>query len=282
MRSQFEIEKNRKAFSYTATICGILLLLALFIRWTIPLPPVPVVQDLIEINLGNNAEGYGQVQPLIKGEMSDAAQSPQQQETKASPSHDEPAKDIDPDPNEDKDAAPVIKPNRPDPKALDLAKDPKSKPVKHNTPVAVMPTPKPQKAAATYQGPGHGKGNGATQDNYTYNQGNNPGGHGDAGVSTGSPNSYGTSPIGIAGGLQGRQIIVFPPFKDNFNENAKVFVAVTVDGSGNVTSASIVDRGTTTTNPTIRSIALQKAKLLKFNSGSEGQGTIRFIFKVQG
>src|ERR1700761_4455662 len=108
MQPRFEIEKNRKALTYTAVICGILLLLALFISWTIPLPPKPVVQDLIEINLGNNAEGYGQVQPLIKGEMSSDAQSPQQQEAKASPSHEEPAKDIDPDPNEDKDAAPVV------------------------------------------------------------------------------------------------------------------------------------------------------------------------------
>ena len=281
MQAQFEIEKNRKAFTYTAIICGILLLLAIFIRWTIALPPVPVVQDLIEINLGNNAEGYGQVQPLIKGEMSNDAQSPQEREAKAIPSHDEPAKDIQPDENEDKDAAPVVKPDRPDPKAMELAKEPKSRPIKHNAPIAVMTTPKPQKALFPYQGPGHGKGNGAIENNDHFGQGNNPNGHGDAGDPSGNPNSYGNSPIGITGGLQGRYITHFPSFKDDFAENAKVYVAVSVDASGNVTSANVVDRGTTTTNPAIRSIALQKAKLLKFNGGSEGQGTIRFNFKVQ-
>ena len=70
MSATFESEKNRKAFLYTAVICIAILLLAILISWRLPQHPPLVLQDLIEINLGNNAEGFGQVQPLIKGEKS--------------------------------------------------------------------------------------------------------------------------------------------------------------------------------------------------------------------
>ena len=67
---EFESEKNKKAFLYTAIICGILLLLFILISWKVMPPSIPIVQDLMEINLGNNDEGFGEKQPLIKGERS--------------------------------------------------------------------------------------------------------------------------------------------------------------------------------------------------------------------
>jgi outer membrane biosynthesis protein TonB len=285
MQAQFEAEKNRKALTYTIIICIILLLLTLFIRWQIPQPPTPIIQDLIEVNLGNDNEGYGKVQPLIKGEMNNAP-SPVQQQQKTSAAHDEPAKDIQPDEDEDKNAAPVIKPVKTNPKAANLLKQPTTKPVKTNNPAPVLqPAPKPQKPIATYNGPGNGKGNGATEDNSYRNQGNNPNGRGDAGSPAGKPDSYGNDPggktgVSISNGLKGRRISHFPSFQDDFSENAKVYVDVDVDASGNVTDASVA-KGTTTSNTTIRSIALQKAKQLKFNAGEEDNGTIIFNFKVQ-
>ena len=42
-----------------------------------------------------------------------------------------------------------------------------------------------------------------------------------------------------------------PSFEDDFNENAKVAVDITVDAGGNVTSASVNPRGTTTTNANV-------------------------------
>jgi outer membrane biosynthesis protein TonB len=282
MQAQFEIEKNRKAFIYTLIICIILLLLAIFIRWTIQQPPIPVIPDLIEVNLGNNSEGYGKVQPLIKGDMSQSAQ-PVPQTERASKAHDEPAKDIDADENEDKDAAPVVKPKKPNPDANNIAKQPITKRVKNNNPPVLQPEPKPRKAVATYVGPGNGKGNGATTNNDVYNQGNNPNGHGDNGVSSGSPDSYGNDPggkIGMSDGLRRRGYTHLPSFTDDFSENAKVYLDITVDASGAVTSVYIA-KGTTTSNPTIRGIALQKAKQLKFNPGEEDNGTIIFNFKIQ-
>ena len=76
MSASFEAEKNRKAFTYTAAIVAALLLLAIFWTWTILPTPPPVAQDLIEINLGNLSEGFGEVQPLIKGDKSPGDLSP--------------------------------------------------------------------------------------------------------------------------------------------------------------------------------------------------------------
>jgi len=45
-----------------------MLLLAVLVSWKLPEIPIPNAQDLIEINLGNDVEGFGKVQPLIKGE----------------------------------------------------------------------------------------------------------------------------------------------------------------------------------------------------------------------
>ncbi len=67
--------------------------------------------------------------------------------------------------------------------------------------------------------------------------------------------------------------------QDEFNENAKIYVDIKVNASGTVTSASIA-KGTTTSNSTLRSIALQKAKQLKFPSSQNEveAGTILFNF----
>jgi len=55
--SAFEAEKNRKAFTYTTVIVITLLLIAIFGRWQLPLPPQPPIDEAIEINLGNLNEG---------------------------------------------------------------------------------------------------------------------------------------------------------------------------------------------------------------------------------
>lgn len=188
MFARFESEKNKKALAYTTVILVVLLLMAVLISWQLPEPPEPVVQDLIEINLGNEVEGAGVVQPLIKGEKAPDRQipEPQQQKTIAVT---EPIKNIQPDENEnDKDAAPIEKP---------IKITPVPKPVA----VAVVPVPKPQKPKISgYNGPKTGTGNGATEDNGYKYQGNNPNGKGDSGNPNGRADSYGNSPGGKPGG----------------------------------------------------------------------------------
>ncbi|MFM2325856.1 MAG: hypothetical protein RIR31_58, partial [Bacteroidota bacterium] len=176
MSATFETKKNRKALLYTTTIVVALLLIAILWTWQILPPPTPVVQDLIEINLGNYDEGFGTVQPLIKGDKSPGDEPAEQQQQTASAANDEPAKDLQPDDNADEDAATIVKPEKPVPKAINIPKQPNTQPVKNTNPVpAVVQEPKPQKPKiAGYAGPKGATGNGATEDNgYTY-QGNKP------------------------------------------------------------------------------------------------------------
>src|SRR3982750_4595769 len=92
MTDSFEIQKNTKAFSYTVLICAILLAIAFLYKWRLSIPPIPAIQDLIEINLGNEKEGLGDVQPLVKGDP--APDVPEPQSIKAAAVHDAPSKDI--------------------------------------------------------------------------------------------------------------------------------------------------------------------------------------------
>ena len=92
MTDTFEIQKNTKAFSYTALICALLLAIAFLYKWQLQLPPMPAIQDLIEINLGNEQEGMGDVQPLVKGDP--APDVPEPQSLKSAAVHEEPSKDI--------------------------------------------------------------------------------------------------------------------------------------------------------------------------------------------
>lgn len=284
MQATIEAENNKKALAYTAVIVATLLLLALFITWPVLQPPEPLVDNLIEINLGNNEEGMGDVQPLIKGDMAPAQQPIAQQQVQP-PSNEAAAAAIEPDDKADEEAAPIMKPEKVTPKAKVVSTTPVTKPAKTTTPApVVMPTPKPQQPKATYNGGGAGKGNGATEDNgYTY-QGNKPGGKGDAGAPSGKPDSYGNTPGGRSGASVTRGVrplnLGALRFEDEFNQNAKVYLDVHYNAAGGFTSSSI-GKGTTTSNATIIGIAKRKAAELKFpQSDDGGLSTILFNFKV--
>ena len=95
MSATFEAEKNRKAFIYTGLICGAILLIALLVSWKNTPPPPKIAEEFIEINLGNDIEGFGEVQPLIKGEKAPAdetATAPQ-----AAPVKNETTEEVKPD-----------------------------------------------------------------------------------------------------------------------------------------------------------------------------------------
>jgi len=283
----FESEKNRKAFLYTMCICGIFLIIAVFYTWPLQIPPVPVMQDLIDVNLGNEQEGLGNIQPLVKGERAPDNQSVQSHE-KASRVTENPSRNIQADENDDKEAAPVVKAEKPREDASDINKATADKTTKHINPSPVInPNPSPPKPKLPlYKGATGNGGNGATEDNGYRNQGYKPG-NGDAGSPNGKADSYGNSPgersgVSVFHGLSGRRPIQFPSMQDDFNETAKVYVDIKVDGNGKVTNAGIA-RGTTTSNSSLRNIALQKAKELKFPPGNNDveSGTILFVFVLK-
>src|ERR1700757_602759 len=227
MSANFEAEKNRKAFAYTAAICTILLLLFIFITWKTAQPTAPVATDLIKINLGNNNDGAGKDQPLIKGEMSPTPETPVQQQVAAAPKSDASQDNVNPDDNAEKDAAPVIKPAKEIHKAIIKAPVKTNDKPKNTMPV-VKQEPKPEKPMFTYNGPGKGKGNGAAQDNGFTSQGTTPNGKGDAGDPSGNPDSYGNDAKGRSGITVTRGVkptnMGNLKFEDDFTQNAKVYL----------------------------------------------------------
>ena len=188
MSATFEAEKNRKAFIYTGLICGAILLIALLVSWKNTPPPPKITEEFIEINLGNDIEGFGEVQPLIKGEKAPADETAIAPET--APVKNETTEEVKPDENTDPESAPITKPIKTTPKV--------TTPAVVQTPTP--PAPKPQKAKIVYPGGKSGGGNGAPEDNGYTLHGNKPGGKGDAGSPNGKPDSYGNTPGGKTGG----------------------------------------------------------------------------------
>ncbi len=295
MAASFEKEKNIKASAYTGTICILLFLLFFLLQWTLPQIPAPIFGEGIEVNLGNSETGLGNVAPQIPGGPSlteDTRTAPPKttQEATQQPkiNTDEYADGDAPTVNKEKAKAatkPVINP---------------APAVKKTMPAAVTnPTPAPPKPKAVFKGGTSTTSSGNKADSYNgvKNQGI-AGGKGDQGNPNGSPNSDsykgnaasgnggngGNSGVSIRSGLDGRRITKLPSFEDDFNENAKVAVDITVDKAGNVTMAIVNQRGTTTTNQNVRNIALRKARSLKLNSGNtdEQTGTLVFNFKLRG
>ncbi len=278
-----EDRNSKQALLYTLMVYSILLLLCFMIRWRLDAPAPPVVTDLMEINLGNNADGEGDVQPLVKGDRSEMVQ-PEPEPPVPTPSQS--AQDAGPRPeaSNDADDAPI---ENPPPKPV-VNKNPAPPTVKNNDTkkpvVTAAPVPRPPKPVATYQGPGSGKGNGATEDNGYRYQGTTPGGKGDAGSPNGKPDSYGNTPGGNSGVSVTRGVrpvnLGLLRFQDDFTENAKVYLDVRYNSSGAFESASVA-KGTTTSNGAILSIARRKAASLKFPPSPDGGlTTILFNFKV--
>lgn len=284
---EFNKKKNLKALGYTASICALLFLLFIIISWKTEPPAPPIVQDLLEVNLGNDAEGFGEEQPLIKGEtgmnenVAVADPTPPQQ-------NDEATANIDATEDDNVEAAPIPK----------VVKTPSTKPAtkvnvpttapkpvtKPNTVTTSTATKPPVKPKFTYNGPGNGTGNGADRDNGYTQQGNNKGGTGDAGVPTGNPDSYGKNPGGKIGGPQvirgNRKIINNPSFESDL-ARAIVYAEINVAPNGTGTFIRLVKPIPVSSSEYAARIR-GFLKSLKFNSASDNtQVTVKFNFTVQ-
>jgi len=289
MQDQFESQKNVKAGTYTLLICGALLCVLLFIRWTLPALAPPSLDEGIEVNLGNSDMGLGDDQPYLPGKP-----APNDQQAyippKAVVSAPEPAKEIETD-DKSEDAPEIKKPPvvKPEAKKIPEKDVVKNTPKKVDQPVTnpTPPVPKPKAQMRGVAGTGTG-GNEAD----SYKKGGSEGiagGTGDQGRPGGDPDSKnytgggrGNSGVSITKGLQGRKFTRLPSFEDEFNENAKVAVDIKVDGQGNVVSATYQPRGSTTADASMKDIALRKAHQLKLNAnGDESLGTIVFNFKLR-
>ena len=162
---QFEAEKTRKALLYTAIFCGLFLIIAIFYTWPMQVPPTPTVMDLIDVNLGNEQEGLGDVQPLVKGDRAPDNQSVPAAHSTSHKVTEEPSQNIQADEDDkNEEAAPVVKNDKKIEKAKVENKEPSVKPTKsvHPSPV-VNPNPAPPKPKIPlYKGGTGNGGNGAT------------------------------------------------------------------------------------------------------------------------
>ena len=95
------------------------------------------------------------------------------------------------------------------------------------------------------------------------------------GISTGS----GT----VGGGLGSRGVLAAPKIEDRSQNEGTVVLDVCVDRDGNVISATYTQRGSSTTNATLRQLAESNARRWKFAKGDVDKqcGTITYRFKVQ-
>lgn len=266
-----------KAATITAIITIILFSIFFYVRYQLPKPQEIKEGEGIEVNLGNAETGYGDV-PVSGNNDPSASVSTK---TEAAVDNNNATEDV----NNEDDIA--VNKNKP-------VENKKSNPVVSNIP----PTPKP-KALLSSDSKNNTSSSGASVNDSYKNAANQgiAGGKGDQGKPTGNPlsDSYngnaasgnggsgGTGGVKIRNGLDGRRITRLPSFEDDFNEPAKVAVDITVNQNGAVIAASINPKGTTTTNTSIRNIAIQKAKTLKLNAAdaSEQTGTLIFDFKLR-
>ncbi len=289
MHPNFERNKNLKALAITLMICGVLFMLFFLVQWTLPIIPPPILEEGIEVNLGNSETGIGAIAPQIPGEPAPVEKFISRPAPASKPVVQQ--QNITTDDNETNDAATINKPS----KTIITAKPTNNTPIVEKKIKAYIPpappVPKPRAQMGRYAGGNGSGGNNGDTYNGVKNQGI-AGGTGDQGKPNGNPNSdsytgnsgTGNSGVSIRSGLNGRRFAKLPSFEDDFNEPAKVAVDITVDKTGNVIAATVNPRGTTTTNTNIRAIALRKARGLKMTAGNDDEqiGTIVFNFKLKG
>jgi hypothetical protein len=247
-----QTEENKKAFIYTTAICTILIILFILIRWNTNPPPELVIQDQIEINLGNEDEGFGQEQPLIKG-----SPTPEVEKSTPSPTSPDDNSNVSPDDNAESDAAVITKTEK--------------KTTKTNLPKVTTPTnTNNNKPKLTYQGPNTGKnGNNADVDNGFTSQGNNPNGAGDVGSANGKPKII---PINKA-------MLKNYKFEDELGAE-KIYAKIKVSTSG-VGSFIKIEKKSTSFDAKYKNAIINCLPKIPFEAGAQPyEAVIIFDFRV--
>lgn len=85
--------------------------------------------------------------------------------------------------------------------------------------------------------------------------------------------------------LQGRNLLSSPKIKDNSQKEGRIVVKIKVDNTGKVIDASFNPGGSSTSDATLKSLAIKAAKDSKFNFDLDApavqSGTMTFTFKVR-
>jgi outer membrane biosynthesis protein TonB len=295
--TSFERNKNTKASAYTLIVLGLMAILFFAVSWAPPIPKEIKEEEGIEVNLGDSETGLGDIQPLIP-----EAPAMVEEETATTPSLPVKAESTEKEieTNEDDNEAPPVVVKKPTIKPKEkpiitpVPQPVKSKPVVEAKPIETPPPPAPKPKILYKSSTGTGTTGGNNADTYQKSTGQGiAGGQGDQGKINGNPNSdsytgnggSGSGGVSVSRGLKGRKINRYPSFEDDFSENAKVAIDITVDSRGTVVNATFQQKGSTTANSNMKNIALQKARQLKFSPDEfetdDQIGTIIFNFRIK-
>jgi outer membrane biosynthesis protein TonB len=279
-------QKNIKAAAITAGVHAVLLLLLFLIPIAMSgIGKKDLIDEGIEVNLGNSDIGFGDVQPLIPDEP-----APDIQPESAPPKEQisTPVEETEKEVSERDDAdAPEV--NKPEKKTTPVKVTPTNNPpvVKTNpSPKTVVnPTPAPPKPKAVYNGGTGTGGNNSDTYNNSRNQGT-AGGTGDQGKVNGNPNSDrydGNGGSGNTGGrprvIGNRKIIKYYSFEGDL-EKATINAIVKVSADGKGTFAGF-GPGSTTQGSAYKNAIINYLRNIQFDKASnESTVTVQFNFKV--
>ena len=237
----------------------IILLLILGFSTSLPLPG----EEGVEISLGTDDQGMGEVQPdkLI---------------VKKKETHPPPQQSFDDEHivTQDTEPAPVIKKTEGEKKEEVITEEAVKKEIEKEE-QKVNP-------AALYKGK-------SKDDSKQINEGIT-GEEGDQGKPAGRKDSknyqgHGGFGDGLSYSLSGREPKYLPKPSKKFKENGTVVVQITVDKYGKVTKAVAIDKGSNTTNTALRRMAEEAAKKSIFNAKPSApeiqRGTITYHFIVK-
>ncbi len=245
-------DKNRRtAILITLAFHLVLVIILSFIILRPPFPPPP--QLGVEVNLGNSNQGMGEVQP----------QKPKQQHTPVTPP---------PKAEKVEDVA-----TQSTEKTISISKK-KKKVEKQQPKEEKKEEPKINDKLLFKSKSGKTGGN--------EGQTSKPG---DQGMENGDPNAKNYAGDGGSGGvtfsLAGRKKKYLPKPSRNFKEEGKVTVKIWVNRYGKVTNATVINKGTTTTNSYLRKLAVSAAMKAEFDSKPDAPevqtGTITYVFVLE-
>jgi hypothetical protein len=283
------------ALALSVIFHGLLLLVFLFVIFTTPIPPYPVVGGGggLEVNFGTSANGMGNVQPEQYLPIDMKVIDQQSNKTNKTSKNDN---DI---MTQDIDDAPELKTsivNKKDKKKKDLIEQEitKSNDIKINDPVVNPMAIYKKKAKGASEGETGKPGDQGSPTGNIYSKnhsgdggtgGGTGGGNGTGdGTGIGSGSGPGTGSLkGISFSLMGRrQLYLSKPPKVTLQNEVKVVVKIWVDKTGEVIRANPGEPGTTTSDQKLYKLSEENALKSKFDSNPKAKevqvGTITYIF----
>jgi TonB family protein len=271
---------NIKAAAWTVGVHIVLLLLFVLIRYNLPAAPPPVQEMGMEVNLGTDADGSGNDQPMATGDPApDRASARYQAAAQQNAEARDMAQTDDPD-------APEVRPVQPNNASVRNNNTQTTTATRNrNNQQASSNNTQQQHPRYVYNGATGNGGNGAVTDRPGTSEGNTTG-NGDRGVPNGTPGaanytgSPGNGNGGISHTLFGRSISP-AQFQAEFHEGGRVVVQVKVDRDGNILEKRIKS----SPSAELSRIALQKLSQARFSKNAsaapEQFGTVTIVFKAR-